>query len=232
MIIGVHEKGECSIEHSVNFLDRYLQELNVRCRFTENERGKTPILNPGNASIDCHQVCMPPEGTKNVWKAPEEGWIKINVDASFIQEREECSLGCVARNSDGKVIWASNRSNIRCKEVFEAESRACLLGLQCIHDSNVSLIVLESDNAGVVEAIGAQNQTKSRLWSLFAEIKRLSLTCKKFVIQKIGREGNLAAHLLAAAARNHHQNHLWLGSVPPAIAEVVAAEAVIAAPDV
>ena len=42
----------------------------------------------------------------------------------------------------------------------------------------------------------------------------------------------MAAHLLAAMARKDDQNRFWLGHVPPAIADVVAMEAVIAAPDV
>ena len=50
-------------------------------------------------------------------------------------------------------FWASNQSKIRCKDVFEAEAKACLIGLKVINDiSNIS-VVLESDNAGVVDAI-------------------------------------------------------------------------------
>lgn len=35
-------------------------------------------------------------------------WIKINVDASFVENVGDCSVGCIARGHDGSVIWARN----------------------------------------------------------------------------------------------------------------------------
>ena len=66
----------------------------------------------------------------------------------------------------------------------------------------------------------------SRLWSLYDDINNLKLSCHRFAIQKIGRESNMAAHLLADVARKFKQNNFWLGSIPSVIAEVVVKESV------
>jgi ribonuclease HI len=127
------------------------------------------------------------------WTPPEKDWIKINVDASFVQEIGDCTVGCVARDHTGNVIWACNRSGVKCQDTVEAEAIACLVGLQFAHDRGVSSVVLESDNAMVVNVIQRQNQGMSRLWSLFEDINRHVSEFCNFSMRKIGRESNGAA---------------------------------------
>jgi ribonuclease HI len=103
------------------------------------------------------------QGESSTWLAPDVDWIKVNVDASYIKELGNCSLGCIARNHEGKVLWACNQPNINCEDAFEAEARACRLGLQRISDRSTQAVILESDNAAMVEAIQKQNQVISSL---------------------------------------------------------------------
>jgi ribonuclease HI len=135
------------------------------------------------------------------WTPPPSGWLKINCDASFDSENAICSIACICRDQVGKVIWARNKSNLRCIDVPEAEAKACLLGLKSIHDPSKVSIILESDSAIVVEAIKRRNQSKSRLWKLYEDISKLQESCIQCEISKIGRESNSAAHILADTAR-------------------------------
>lgn len=75
------------------------------------------------------------------------------------------------------MLWARNMAGIKCQDVAEAETRACLLGRLCVHDTNASSVILESDNAYVVEAIRKKNQGLSRLWNLFGEINDIQERC-------------------------------------------------------
>jgi hypothetical protein len=85
-------------------------------------------------------------------------------------------------------------------------------------------VILESDNAGVVEAIQKQNQDLSRNWKIFDDINLLSSDCDCFECRKIRREGNVVAHQLAALARNSSESGLCLGSVPTSLVLLVADE--------
>jgi hypothetical protein len=64
------------------------------------------------------------------------------------------------------------------------------------------------------------------MWSIYVKIKKLQDLCNRFVIAKIGRESNKAAHTLAAVARHSGQAISWMGDVPSAVADIVEADAV------
>ncbi|XVF84716.1 hypothetical protein PTKIN_Ptkin17bG0060500 [Pterospermum kingtungense] len=41
------------------------------------------------------------------WKAPPAGTVKLNVDVAYSTSKEEASLGIVARNSNGEVLFSA-----------------------------------------------------------------------------------------------------------------------------
>jgi hypothetical protein len=43
----------------------------------------------------------------NTWMKPEEGWIKCNVDASFLSEGKTSSYGAVIRDNYGNIICSA-----------------------------------------------------------------------------------------------------------------------------
>lgn len=57
------------------------------------------------------------------WGAPEEGWVKVNVDASV---KEECGvgLGLVGRDHNGEIVMCGSRSWTWNFAVDEAEALA------------------------------------------------------------------------------------------------------------
>jgi isoaspartyl peptidase/L-asparaginase-like protein (Ntn-hydrolase superfamily) len=62
------------------------------------------------------------KGGSGTWSAPDVDWIKVNVDASYVKELGNCSLGCIARDHEGNVLWACNQSNINAKRLFKRKS--------------------------------------------------------------------------------------------------------------
>ncbi|KAF8651412.1 hypothetical protein HU200_052400 [Digitaria exilis] len=50
----------------------------------------------------------------NVWKPPSEGWIKVNVDGSFVEQTGEAGVGVIA------LIF-------QCASALEAEALSCLV---------------------------------------------------------------------------------------------------------
>jgi hypothetical protein len=41
---------------------------------------------------------------KSKWEPPPAGWIKFNVDGSFVQQSGEAGVGVIARDSKGDVL--------------------------------------------------------------------------------------------------------------------------------
>lgn len=56
------------------------------------------------------------------WEPPDEGVLKINVDASFFRESEYFTVGMVLRNHRGSFIAAKNICLRSPTSVFEAEA--------------------------------------------------------------------------------------------------------------
>ena len=49
----------------------------------------------------------PPTIAHALWKPPDPEYIKINVDASFVESLRSASVGVVARNHLGEVLVSS-----------------------------------------------------------------------------------------------------------------------------
>jgi hypothetical protein len=55
--------------------------------------------------------CCPVAADRNTkWNDPSKYWIKINVDVSFVQELNECSIDCIAQDNEGTVVWKNMRA--------------------------------------------------------------------------------------------------------------------------
>ena len=75
-------------------------------------------------------------------RSDPEGWIKVNVDGSFLEHAGEAGVGAtaIARNSDGQVIFlAWRRFYERGASAAEAEALACVEGLRWAVLSNGAL---------------------------------------------------------------------------------------------
>lgn len=83
------------------------------------------------------------------WQPPSSEYIKINVNASFVESFRVVSMRVVARYRTGEVIISSWDFIGSCTSVDEAELRACLTDLY-IGITLRKSIILESDCSFVV----------------------------------------------------------------------------------
>jgi hypothetical protein len=58
------------------------------------------------------------------WKPPPGGWLKTNVDASFVPEIGVAAVGAVIRDQHGKTIVAAGKVLTHCHNAEEAEAIA------------------------------------------------------------------------------------------------------------
>jgi hypothetical protein len=96
----------------------------------------------------------------------------------------------------------------------EAEAKACLGAVKEIPKPDNLLVVLESDNAAIVDAI--KKNRSCRLSGI--PTKRSRLWKAGWVVLKVS---NQAAHALAKIAKSSVFYSLWMGHVPAKVVSIV-----------
>lgn len=89
------------------------------------------------------------------WEPPPEGWLKLNVDGSFVVQTGEAGVGVV-------TAW---RVLYRCASADEAEAQACAEGLRLASQWCPGPIVVESDSARILTAMETDANGLLRAWT-------------------------------------------------------------------
>nr|CAB3477240.1 unnamed protein product [Digitaria exilis] len=159
------------------------------------------------------------EGTKG-WEPPREGWIKVNVDGSFVEQTGEAGVGVIARNWQGEVIFSAWRVIFRCASALEAEALSCVEGLRLATQWAQEPVVLEMDCKCVVEAMKS-GEGRSEVSFLIMEVKELTELIVNWEVVQVKRECNVIAHELAHLARRNCHSAVWLGREPACVIDQV-----------
>ncbi|KAF8649424.1 hypothetical protein HU200_064324 [Digitaria exilis] len=124
------------VEGSIIFLSRYwdaLLQIRQQTR-AEDDRGKMTKA-------------------RKKWSPPVGEGLKINVDGAYIGETGAAVLGVIIRDSTGKPVLMAARLLSHCGDAETTEALACLEGLRMGARWADRDIVLEADNAGVIEKL-------------------------------------------------------------------------------
>ncbi|KAG2657216.1 hypothetical protein PVAP13_1KG187831 [Panicum virgatum] len=172
-----------------------------------NGKGKMQI---GSAQSGLRKEASNPRET---WSHPSDGWIKLNVDASFVDATGCAGTMMVARDSEGRVKFTAWRALFNCASAAEAEAHACVEGLRlasqwCHHP---------------IIRIGL---CSSELGFIIAEGKELSQLLLELKIVKVKRDCNKVAHELAALARRNTHSAVWLGQAPACAIDIINADCI------
>jgi len=151
---------------------------------------------------------------------PEREYIKINVDASFVERLRSASVGVVARNHLGEVLVSSWDFIRMCSRAEEAELRACLAGLY-IGISLHKPIILETDSSFAASFLAKETVDRSP----YVDLKMEAIIASKFIVDlkivKIDRQANKAAHEIAKFSFDTMSDGILCNSVPPCVANYV-----------
>jgi ribonuclease HI len=195
----IHGDGKESIKHSVEFLLNYARELD------QNSSGNDQFT-------DVVETLRPK--TVKTWKKPEPGSIKVNVDASFISSDGQASVGIVARNEKGEILFSAARTLLDCNSAEEAELHAISDGLSLATSWLQGVVICETDCSEAATAINKPGRDLSQLCYLINDIKDRLTNADLLSVVSINRSCNRLAHNLAADARICNTVGFWLGSIP------------------
>jgi hypothetical protein len=186
---------KCGVEQSSNFIASYLEN------FTQgkprslpyDEKGKAVVTHSGKGTINK----MPPKP----WIHPRRDWLKLNVDAGFIQDRNEGSWGAILRNHRGEIVASDWGVLKNCPNALMAEGLAALNDIRNTMAFANSHAIIECDNASVVNEFALQD-SRSQLGFIIKDVKNLLRWFPGFTVQKVHRSGNSVAQELAKYVRN------------------------------
>ena len=220
----IHEKGKATISDSVAFLQNYLETLYIKDNIPLcDKKGKRPMFVETRFHSKSDAGCDGggSNDIKHVWIPPEKGTLKINVDASFLQESGIASTGIIIRNHTGEVILATGHMVERCTNAEEAEAYACLDGLRLATEWAQQPFTLETDSLLTANNIKNISAKYSKFGGIYQDIHEVWTDCGKCIIRKINRDQNCAAHEIAKFIRKNTSQGSWLTSLPPSVIHVI-----------
>ncbi|XP_074298170.1 uncharacterized protein LOC141628990 [Silene latifolia] len=154
------------------------------------------------------------------WKAPDTGWVKLNVDAG-VKDGVGVGIGVVCRDSGGKVLWGMAHSRKEVWEVHVVEAAAIFEGLELAVEKGHDRIVVESDCSQVIEALRQRKTGRSLFSFIIGDILRL---CNSFISVSwsfTSRRNNMVAHELAHVAPVGSGRIVWVENLPELVDRLI-----------
>lgn len=204
----------------------------IERRRAEIKNGKKPLeqcngkdkMNSARDGIQASQSgvailgTMQTEGSK--WEPPNEGWWKLNTDASFLTNTGDTTAGVIVRTHQGVVALACGQRLHACKDSEEAEISAVLHGLSVLSKYYRGPVCVESDCASVITLLKNRVTNQSALFPLVTDVWHVGKVFKEVIFRAIRRPSNKMAHELAALARRQGE-FFKLGDVPPSLRSIL-----------
>ena len=161
-----------------------------------------------HASREVVQLWCPPPGTL----------FKLNFDAVVFMDTKSSGFGVVIRNSMGEVMAVLSAKCPPVANSEEAEILACRKALEFAVEAGFQDVVVEGDNATVMNGLTAVKPVNSWLGYIYEDAHCLAMRFRSVSASCVRRSANGVAHSLAKFARQLSEDYVWLEEQPtPAI---------------
>jgi hypothetical protein len=122
------------------------------------------------------------------WQKPEDGWVKINTDATFNATTCTSSGGVVLRDHEGAVLAGEARWFDHVPDVFTAEAVAAKEGLELAMENGYDRVILEVDCSNLKTMLAADDGMRSTIGGLCFDITELGGNFIDFKVAWVRRE--------------------------------------------
>ncbi|KAL4369220.1 hypothetical protein GQ457_05G009730 [Hibiscus cannabinus] len=147
----------------------------------------------------------------SLWTPPNNGFVKINCDASFSLNPPVAAVAAILRDSDGRIV-GGEASKIQARSIDVAEALAIRLGVETAAKAGLTHILVESDNLNLVNHIVDHSFWETM--TIEKDILALSLKFSSCYFSFISRKCNQAAHWVAKNFRSSACPRDWPTNVP------------------
>lgn len=155
-----------------------------------------------------------------VWRAPPEGWVKVNVDGSVNLIKRVSGFGGVFRNFKGEWLCGFTAGSA-IKDALRMELEANKYGLLLAWDRGFRMVYCETDCLVAFNLLHSQLPLlELGLRPILQEINDLINRNWRVLVSHVLRTGNMAADFMAKLGANGHRDmSIWLS--PPIELEAV-----------
>ncbi|KAK1644334.1 hypothetical protein QYE76_062139 [Lolium multiflorum] len=162
----VHLKPAPSIESSKRFLCSYIDSiLSIKeDPYADVVKGKMVVQAHGwRKSKEHTQENKRDAKVQSKWQLPSPGWVKLNVDGSFMQQDGDGAAGMVLRDDRGEIIFSSCRYLSTCSSALEAELAATMEGIALAKQWSNAPLIVETDASEVIR-LDERSIEASEIW--------------------------------------------------------------------
>ncbi|XP_060961850.1 uncharacterized protein LOC133032047 [Cannabis sativa] len=146
------------------------------------------------------QFNLKPNEGGELWTKPVGNTIKINVDAAIFESQNRYGYGWVARNNEGRLLWAKSSSFCGNVSAEFAEALGLKEVLSWLKDNDLSNVVVESDSLVTIQAVRSSIFFSSTFGFCVTECQSLLSNLCDVDLCFIKRSANRVAHHLARAS--------------------------------
>ncbi|MBA0661864.1 hypothetical protein Goklo_006097, partial [Gossypium klotzschianum] len=158
---------------------------------------------------------------KELWRPPDYGIIKLNFDASFIQEKKLATTTVLARDYRGEIVGADTYLFEEVGDAFVTEARACEKALLFARMRSFRRLIVEGDSLSVIKNVKKKEENRSVLRPIIHHIHRLHLIFDKVPYNFVPRAVNGTVQALALEGRRRRVGGNWVDGVPNFVRLVV-----------
>ncbi|XP_059461922.1 uncharacterized protein LOC132190915 [Corylus avellana] len=158
------------------------------------------------------------------WKAPANGWVKVNWEIALDKANGRIGVGVIVRNEVGAVIAAKGSTRLGLQDATAAEALGAFLAVCLCKGLRFTQIYLEGDAKIVVDAVTAGEPSSQNFGQLIDDIRALLALFPNWRIGHVRRCGNNAAHVLAKEAMKRVIDKLWIDEIPMCISDIILEE--------
>ena len=142
----------------------------------------------------------------------------LNFDAAIFFYLNYSGFGAIICNQEGEVMAGMLVKGPLVHNSAEVEALACRRAVEFSIEASFSRLVIEEDNALVINAISCFAENNSLLGHIFEDIQNLVCGLQYASISCIKKGANMVAHSLARHARNISDEMYWMEHSPlPAV---------------
>lgn len=143
---------------------------------------------------------MPPSiNDVQKWKMPDQGWLKMNADATIFSKQNKWGMGMLFRNHLGRVYGWKNKLDEGPFEPKLAESLVIRTVVVWGKEMNIQMLQIETDCQRIVQALHQRSflEDRSYIGLILYDISHCVKSFQHWSISYIHRKANCGAHRLA-----------------------------------
>lgn len=148
------------------------------------------------------------------WQTPEEGWVKVNIDAAFDATTGSGSGGVVIHDHKGSVLAGAARWFDHVSDALTAEALAAKEGLELAMEMGYEKVILEVDCSNLKALLAGAEGMRSSVGGICFDITELGRNFIEFKIVWVRREANSVAHCCATMVSHTERALFWLDFIP------------------